>query len=312
MGIKKALTWSLLTLLLTSPLLAAEAVITGPDQVRPGQFTVLSSQESTIADGGKGFWIPDPSLPEDWQSSECGGVLNTAFELPPGKAQVTYYFHYVAYDGDGHSVATKSILVKPKEGTPPPVDPPPIDSPSLVELKKKSDTYVVKANDSVTAKRLAAVLREIQPAPSIEATANLVRDGIEEVLLTREDAQRNSDWLSWRLAVNQEIVAIAPTNVPDYMECLQVLATSLESASMQSFLPRKTEPAVKLTVIVGPDCHYCDLWKQRELPKITDWEVTIQDATTRMQIPSFILKKGSSTKTFVGYTPYETLLSSLE
>lgn len=279
----------LLGILAAPALYPAEAVIEGPSEVRPGQFAVFDTTDSSVADGGSSFWIFDPDLPEDWQSSECNGVLSTAFE-EPGKS---YYLHFVCYDEEGHSVATKKVTVKGTSPTPP-TDPPPGNDGDLSALKEVSDKGVKALGDTITATRLAAAIKDT-------FTVTEIKKKIDEVLLTRAPEQRKYDWLTlWRRPVNNEIDKL---DNPNYEQIIPVLVKSLTTT------PTVVKPATitvapkpRLDVYTGNNCPACKAWMARELPKFQGWDINFYQGTGI--IPSFVYKG----KKYTGYTSYETFL----
>ena len=249
----------------------------------------------------------DPELPEDWQSSQCGSVLNTAFEMPKGKSSVTYHFHYVAYDEDGYDVATHSIKVEdpsplPEDPTDPPPDVPDPPQGDYGALIKASKAQLAIVNDPVTQQQLAAAISGVTPKETVKDTAASVQQAIETTLLMRGDEQRKYNWIPWRTAVNNEIQKLQITSVSQYVSILEVIVNTLNATIQQ--IP-------SLTVFVTENCYWCNYWKENDLPKMTGWNITFVTSGARLY-PSYIINYNGRTTSYTGYTTSNILKQHIQ
>ena len=282
MGIKYILP---LLLLLSPSLYSADAVIEGQSKVKAGVQFVLDGANSV---GDHFQWVVDPKIEEledEYQPVPmiCGSRFGLSL-VTTGE----YYFLYIASDASGISVATHKVTVSPWEDTGPgpgpgpgPVPPPSSD---YTKLKKVSDQKVQELRDPVTADRLATALSQVEAQQSVQATAEVVRQAVERVLLTRSDQERATPWIEWRLAVNQEIASLAPSTPSQYLTILDVLISSLQE-SPPAAARIATRPSLR--VYTRTNCSYCNLWKQVEYPKMVGWDVqfvTSQGAVPRFQV----------------------------
>jgi len=219
---------SLAVLLLSNCLFAdAQAVITGPDKVRPGQLFVL---ETTGSIGDAQQWIM-PSV--DIQSLECGTKIGMAIERSG-----VYVFHLVVADKvPTIDVATHTVTVG--GSTNPPIDPPPPPPPTppgdFSQLVAKSKQAAQSLNDRATANGLSVGLKSIasQSFGDLTSARKAVSATIESVLLQRQGASRDRDWLNiWRRPIAIEIETLSaagafPTPAA-YLAAIRALAQSLE------------------------------------------------------------------------------------
>ena len=116
------------SLLFVPNIFAANAVINGPDKVKPKEIIIITSMGS---EGDYIFPIIDPKLDET-QSITCdtNGVISVALTI---KAPGEYYFYIVATDQDSHSISRHKVLV---EGSLPPKP----DSPDTPDTPDEPDT----------------------------------------------------------------------------------------------------------------------------------------------------------------------------
>jgi hypothetical protein len=297
----------LLSLLLPGISYGAEAVIDGQSRVNPGVMFVLNYKGS---EGDHFKWLTDPAieaLPEEDRPQPliCGTQYGLAL-INPG----TYYFTLIAADEEGISVAVHELVV----GTPTP--PPEIEpEPEPSQVKEKSKEAASKLNDPVTAKRLVQAIKGVEASGNLTTTKALVRQAVETVFLTRTDEQRGVDWLDWRLAVDEEIKSVNPQDEQAYLSVISAVTQGLEESitnttktnSNKAVVKQKARGPPSLVVYTLPNCTPCNLWKQRELPKLSGWEIEFRTATSgsvpRFEVNGTILQ---------GYQTYNQILSSQE
>lgn len=294
----------------------ADAVIEGPSESQAGNLVVLSSQGS-VADATK--WIVPPSLAG--RSIQFGDQI--AFAV---RESGEFVFHLVAVHSSevvDIDVATHAVVITDGFGDPPPTDPgqpgdpgePPDQQPpgDFAELRKLSQQGAVRANDPVTASKLAAALAEIdvQPLPQMQAA---VRAAVEAVLLSREGESRQRDWLGeWRRPVNEWLAAQSASidTAEKYAAALTAIADGLDAAAGEDQVPQPEPTEHRVVMYSRDNCSWCQRWKREVQPRLeaAGWQVS--EEFSRGSVPEFLVVVGEKRERLVGYQGEESFAQFL-
>ena len=278
----------LISLLLCLPCFGAEAKIEGQSSVFPGVQFVLNGNSSV---GNHFEWIVDPAIGEmDEKYRPSPFICNGQFALSlvvPG----TYYFHYVASDADGISVATHKLVVE--ESFPGPVPDPPAPGPSL-DLEEVSRASA--PNDPATKAALAQAIRDTAKqvaSADLEAAKEAMEATVKTVLLMRSN--RSADWFAWREALNKSYQANPPPTTSAYLSSQESVVRGLEPSSSS------VRSISSIYYYVGASCPPCIQWEANEFPKLrTPVHKVFRHSYST---PSFRVNYSDGTsKMFIGYT----------
>lgn len=268
-------TLAAMLVLVTASSYGADAVITGPEQTKAGQMFVLDGGNSI---GDHFHWVVDPRLELESGYIECNSKFATSVTV-----HGTFYFHYVASDAEGISVATHTIKIEggttapdPDEPTDPdePDQPDPTPEPDFKDLVAASKQAALATGDKVTAVRLVTALKGMTLDNNLATAKNQVANAVEGVLLTRGPNERSKDWLTWRKAVNTEIDKLNLTTTPDYAKAMRAVVDTLVEVGQATVSANESSYSASEAVIVtmlSPEygvCPRCDEWKVTELGKL--------------------------------------------
>jgi len=275
---------------------SAEAIISGPTKVVPGQFIVLNAMDSI---GDRFHWIMPSNLKD--QGANCGTSFFTSIMIPG-----VYDFDYVAVDAESINHATHTIVVSGTSPTNPdnpdlPDNPDPPTN-NFIEVEKASRSGQVTLGDQITTVRLVEALAKIKDTGDLSETRYLVLSEIEKVLLSRGRQQRGYDWKTlWRIPVNKEIDQYKITTSKDYMSVISSVITGLSS-----------KPVV-LAFVSNSPCVPCDQWKDQVLPKLLSSGVIVQIFTSshREKYPIFLVAGVGGVTSLEGYQTLENLTSEI-
>jgi hypothetical protein len=130
--------------------------------------------------------------------------------------------------------------------------------------------------DPATANAMKTALEAIvrNPPTTIERQRSAVQDAIAGVLLTRQGASREKDWLNeWRIPVNAAIDKVVTDET--YIAMIEQVIRGLDALKESPNKPIESPKVSSIKMFTRDECKFCRDWKASEMPRLKSqgWKV---------------------------------------